>query len=72
MRKNLLRFPIDILTMAEAMKIMERRPDLKAGSISVAYCPERVLPGRIRRDPRQLCKARPNAFATHGIGRHAD
>lgn len=36
-----------------AKKIMERRPDLSIGStngasaISVAYCPERVLPGRI-------------------------
>lgn len=36
-----------------AKKIMERRPDLTVGppnggaSISVAYCPERVLPGRI-------------------------
>jgi UDP-N-acetyl-D-mannosaminuronic acid dehydrogenase len=36
-----------------AKKIMERRPDLSVGppnggaSISVAYCPERVLPGRI-------------------------
>jgi UDP-N-acetyl-D-mannosaminuronic acid dehydrogenase len=36
-----------------AKKIVERRPDLNVGppngdaSISVAYCPERVLPGRI-------------------------
>ena len=36
-----------------AKKIMERRPDLSVGppnggaSISVTYCPERVLPGRI-------------------------
>ena len=35
-----------------AKKIMEKRPDLTVGSsngssISVAYCPERVLPGRI-------------------------
>jgi UDP-N-acetyl-D-mannosaminuronic acid dehydrogenase len=36
-----------------AKKILERRPDLSVGppsanaSISVAYCPERVLPGRI-------------------------
>ena len=36
-----------------AKKIVERRPDLSVGppnggaSISVAYCPERVLPGRI-------------------------
>lgn len=44
-------------TEAIARKITERRPDLKVGgydsrngndtSISVAYCPERVLPGRI-------------------------
>ena len=40
-------------TETVARKIVERRPDLSIGSangeesISVAYCPERVLPGRI-------------------------
>jgi UDP-N-acetyl-D-mannosaminuronic acid dehydrogenase len=40
-------------TETVARKIIERRPDLSIGSangeesISVAYCPERVLPGRI-------------------------
>jgi len=40
-------------TEAVAKKILERRPDLTIGTeghengISVAYCPERVLPGRI-------------------------
>jgi UDP-N-acetyl-D-mannosaminuronate dehydrogenase len=52
-RENLLGRPIDNLTISEAMAIMEKRQDLSVGSsnggssISVAYCPERVLPGRI-------------------------